>query len=92
MENPVVRQTLRRATHDIHVRLDHHPLLVGITKPGYLMQAYHHVLIGYFHFYQEVELAIESCLHALDLDFDYSARRKHAQPGDRLKVLQSELT
>lgn len=73
-----IRRTLRRATHDIHVLLDHHPLLAGITKPGYLLRAYQHVLIGYFHLYQEMETEIERALLANNLDsFDYLARRKH---------------
>ncbi len=75
---------LRRATHDVHVRLDHHPLLAGITKPGYPLRTYQHVLLGYFHFYHAIEEAIESCLQAHHLDFDYAARRKHAWIADDL--------
>lgn len=71
-----IRQRLRAATHDIHVQLDHHPLLAGITKPGYPMASYRQVLLGYFHLYARFEPGLTAELERQHLGFDYLARQK----------------
>jgi heme oxygenase len=71
-----IRKRLRAATHDIHVRLDHHPLLAGITKPGYPMESYQQVLLGYFSLYRRLEIAITEAISYEALNFDYEARAK----------------
>lgn len=71
-----IRKRLRAATHAIHVRLDHHPLLVGITKPGYAIASYGQVLLGYFHLYAKLEAGIAAALKRLHLGFDYQSRLK----------------
>lgn len=73
---PRLRETLRSSTHDAHVRLNHHPLLVGLTRPGYLRFNYWQVLVAYHHFYQAVEAAIENYLGRCSSGFDYQLRRK----------------
>lgn len=70
------RNCLRQATHAEHVRLNHHPLLNGITRPAYPHAHYTTVLLAYFHFYRVFEAWIDEALARLALDFDYTARRK----------------
>lgn len=85
-----IRQRLRAATHDIHVRLDHHPLLAGITKPGYPMASYQQVLLGYFYLYLMLEKAITTAIAREALDFDYQARLKLPWINADLKYLGLE--
>jgi len=70
------RQILRQATHDDHVRLNLHPLLSGITRPGYSLSSYQLVLAAYYHFYRELEGAIDRALAAGVSAFVYETRRK----------------
>ncbi len=70
------RQFLREATHAEHVRLNLHPLLSGITKPGYSLDRYQLVLIAYYHLYKAIEGGVERALGALHLPFLYAPRRK----------------
>lgn len=71
LENP--RQTLRKGTHGEHVRLNQHPMLEGLTKPGYPRTRLGFLLSGYFHIYRALELAISN----LPVDgFSYASRRK----------------
>jgi len=70
------RQYLRDGTHAEHVRLNRHPLLSGITRPGYEPASYQAVLTAYFHFYREIEMAIDRALAAGLSSFTYDARRK----------------
>ncbi|KAB2924712.1 MAG: biliverdin-producing heme oxygenase [Dechloromonas sp.] len=70
------REFLRRATHAEHVRLNQHPLLSGITRPGYPVGRYANVLVAYYHFYRVFESAIDESLTRLKHDFSYEDRRK----------------
>ena len=70
------RRQMRRLTHDAHVRLNRHPLLAGITKPGFPLSQYGHVLTTYYHLYKSVECAIEGFIAQNDITFDYARRRK----------------
>lgn len=70
------RQILREATHDAHVRLNHHPLPAGIVRAGYSRAAYVKVLLAYYHFFRPLEAAIEGYMAGSALDFNYAARRK----------------
>ena len=70
------RQCLRQVTHDDHVRLNLHPLLSGITRPGYTLGSYQLVLAAYYHFYRELEGAIDRALAAGVSAFAYETRRK----------------
>ena len=81
------RDCLRQATHAEHVRLNHHPLLSGITRPSYPHAHYAAVLIAYFHFYRVFEAAIDEALSRLALDFDYNFRRKLPWLAEDLGVL-----
>lgn len=74
--SPDARQFLRQATHDDHVRLNLHPLLSGITRPGYALSSYQLVLVAYYHYYRELEAAIDRALAAGVSTFAYEARRK----------------
>ena len=85
-----IRQRLRAATHDIHVRLDHHPLLAGITKPAYPLAFYRQVLLGYFCLYLMLEKAIATAIAREGLDFDYKARLKLPWINADLKYLGLE--
>lgn len=70
------RDSLRRATHAAHARLNQHSLLTGITRPGYSLDDYRRVLVAYFHFYRAIEASIDEALSRIGLAFDYQARRK----------------
>jgi len=71
-----LRQHLRSATHDAHVRLNRHPLLAGLTRPGYPESQYRTVLVAYYHVYRELESRIRARLGACAHPFDYSPREK----------------
>lgn len=71
-----LRDHLRRATHEWHVRLNHHPLLAGLSRPDYPRSSYVSVLIAYHEFYRVVEAAIETAIARLSPGFDYASRRK----------------
>jgi heme oxygenase len=85
-----IRQLLRAATHEIHVRLDNHPLLAGITKPDYSMLSYQQVLLGYFYLYRVLEKAISDAIARDALDFDYQARLKLPWLNTDLKFFNIE--
>ena len=71
-----LRQHLRSATHDAHVRLNRHPLLAGLTRPGYPDSQYRTVLVAYYHVYRELESRIRGHLGGCAQPFDYSSREK----------------
>jgi heme oxygenase (biliverdin-IX-beta and delta-forming) len=73
-----VRQHLRQATHAAHVRLNHHPMLAGLTRAGFLLPQYRTILSAYRHFYAAVEPAILALLsQASDHEgFSYADRSK----------------
>lgn len=70
------RKFLRDSTHADHVRLNHHPLLVGLTKPAYPIVMYPQVLLAQYHFYLALEAAIDQFYVGRQLDFSYDNRRK----------------
>lgn len=72
-----VHQFLRARTHAAHERLNQHPLLAGLTQPGYPLRSYWLVLSAYYHFYRAMEALIESASEQLKSGFDYMPRRKH---------------
>lgn len=71
-----IRRQLRDATHAEHVRLNRHPLLAGLTRPGYSLATYQLVLRAYHLFYQRLEAAIDQALAAGLCAFAYAPRRK----------------
>lgn len=81
------RKLLRDATHVEHVRLNQHPLLIGIARPGYALSTYRLVLAAYYHFYRELELAIDQALGAGVSSFVYGSRRKLSWLVSDLKFL-----
>lgn len=70
------RHFLQKSTHSAHVRLNHQPLLAGLTRPGYPLATYRRVLAAYFYFYQSVETSIDDFLRREPHAFDYAERRK----------------
>lgn len=68
---------LRSATHAAHVRLNHHRLLSGLTRPGYGLETYRRVLRVYTHAYAELEARILAWLACNPQVFEYDSRRKH---------------
>lgn len=71
-----IRSRLRDGTHAEHVRLNQHPLLKGITRPGYTLSMYRRVLVAYYHFYGALEVAIERSDYWVADAFSYEPRRK----------------
>jgi heme oxygenase len=74
--NEAVLQSLRSATHAAHVRINHHPFLAGLTKPGYPMEKYRSLLATYFHIYGSVERQIDGFASANAVAFTYGTARK----------------
>lgn len=71
-----VRAGLQRATHAAHVRINQHPLLSGLTKPGYPLDRYKALLAAYYHIYDAIERRIDAFLASAQLPFSYAERRK----------------
>ena len=67
---------LRGATHQVHVRLNRHSLLVGLTQPGYSLSSYRKLLSAYFQLYSLLEKKINQFLGKHPCELDYSGRRK----------------
>ena len=70
-------QFLRARTQAAHENFNQHPLLEGLTQPGYPLRSYWLVLSAYYHFYRAMEALIESAADRLKSGFDYVPRRKH---------------
>lgn len=73
---PSVRRLLHDATHQLHVQLNHQPLLAGLTQPGYSLARYRKVLRAYCYLYQELEQRIDRFLARQPGVFEYEDRRK----------------
>jgi heme oxygenase len=67
---------LRSATHAAHVRINHHPFLAGLTKPGFARDKYQALLQAYYRIYEAIEHQIDAFSTANQVAMDYSARRK----------------
>jgi heme oxygenase len=72
-----LHQLLRARTQAAHERLNQHPLLAGLTQPGYPLRSYWLVLSAYYHLYSAMEALIESASDELKSRFAYAPRRKH---------------
>ena len=86
-----VRQFLRDATHQDHVRLNRHPLLVGITKADYSLATYHRVLKTYFRFYEQIEYAFTQYLSVFPVYTDADHKPFDYQPRLKLPWLRQDL-
>lgn len=71
-----VHLLLRQSTHTAHTRLNHHPMLAGITQPGYPLARYVALLAAYQPLYAGLESAIVARLSTIGSNFDYSQRHK----------------
>lgn len=71
-----VRSRLRAASHLCHVRINSHPLLVGITRSDYSLSSYHGVLLAYFQLYAALEKQINRFTQSHAVALDYSRRLK----------------
>lgn len=74
--NDNVLAALRLATHAAHVRINRHPFLSGLIKPGFSLQKYRNLLQAYFHIYGWVERRIATFSEHNALGFSYDARTK----------------
>ncbi len=72
----VVRRALGRATRADHARLNRHPLVTGITRPGFPLVRYGMILRAYHRFYAAMEPALLECIGRLGVPFDYVPRVK----------------
>lgn len=70
------RLQLRQDTHEYHVILNHHPLLIDLTKPTYPLTHYKTLLFAYSQLYRSIEELIDHFLQNHHVDFDYSERKK----------------
>ena len=50
-----LHQLLRTRTQAAHENFNQHPLLAGLTQPGYPLRSYWLVLPAYYHFYRAME-------------------------------------
>jgi heme oxygenase len=71
-----VQARLRTVSHPLHVRINHHPLLSGLTGEGYLLTSYVTVLKAYFYLYQQMEMRIKQFTDNYPIPFDYQSRLK----------------
>jgi heme oxygenase (biliverdin-IX-beta and delta-forming) len=71
-----VRDTLRNSTHSHHVRLNRHPLLSELTRPGLQPASYATIVGAYRGYFSVVEPALERYLMHNPNPFDYAPRRK----------------
>jgi heme oxygenase (biliverdin-IX-beta and delta-forming) len=78
-ESTRVQVRLRRISHPFHVRINHHPLLVGLTEPEYPLSSYLFVLKSYFHLYAALELRIQQFLQAHPVSFSYELKQPWLQ-------------
>lgn len=87
-----LHMSLRQSTQQYHIQLHHHPLLAGLTKPGYPLASYRKLLIAYFHLYQEIETRINQFLLITsgDFEFDYVGRCKLPWLLNDLAFLQDD--
>ena len=69
-----VQEKLQRQTHGFHTRLSHHPLLQGLTRPGYSILAYTRLLLAYQRFYRPLDWGIEAALRRFKLPYRYENR------------------
>lgn len=81
------RHQLRSGTHSEHIRLNQHPMLVGLTRPSYPMARYRMLMAAYYHFYRAVEDGIEQFG---DATFPYAPRRKLPWLIDDLAYLEMD--
>ncbi|MEI7841913.1 MAG: biliverdin-producing heme oxygenase [Gallionellaceae bacterium] len=87
MNNVLAR--LRSATHPMHVRLNHHPRLLGLLKKDLQLASYIAVLATYLPLYKKLEKQILQFASQHSLPFDYSTRVKQhwlQEDLDYLKV------
>lgn len=89
-ETVKVQARLRRVSHPFHVRINHHPLLVGLTCRNYPVSTYRTVLIAYFHLYEKLEMRIAEFLQRHTVQFDYSDRLKLPWIRDDLIFLNED--
>ena len=75
-QNSTVREKLQQHTHGFHTRLSHHPLLLGLTRPGYPLLDYTKILLVYHRFYRQVEDEIEAGLRHFKLPCHSEKRRR----------------
>lgn len=85
-----VKTRLRSATHPYHVRINQHPLLVGLSSPEYLISSYRTVLVAYFHLYERIESRINQYLKNHHIPFDYNSRQKLSWIKDDLGFFQED--
>jgi heme oxygenase len=71
-----VRDSLRHSTHSHHVRINRHPLLGQLTRPGLTLRTYARILAAYRSYFNVIEPAIERFLASYPGQFDYVPRRK----------------
>jgi heme oxygenase (biliverdin-IX-beta and delta-forming) len=71
-----VRESLRNSTHSLHARLNRHPLLSELTRPGLKTASYAKILGAYRAYFRVVEPALERYLSCHPGLFDYAPRRK----------------
>lgn len=71
-----VRSLLRHSTHSHHARINRHPLLCKLTRPGLTRSTYARILGSYWSYFQVIEPAIERFLATCPGQFDYATRRK----------------
>lgn len=89
--NATVKEILRGATHQAHVRLNSTPLLIDITQPSYSLLDYRKLLSAYFYIYSVVEYKINQFLEKHPSEFDYASRCKLPWLSQDIAFFQDEL-
>lgn len=71
-----LQNLLRDATHAQHVAINRHPLIDGLTRPGFPLANYLALLRSYAALYPAIELNIDQWLKHKSTSFSYSRRQK----------------
>ncbi|WP_278802242.1 biliverdin-producing heme oxygenase [Marinobacter nauticus] len=71
-----IHQQLRCSTHNAHVRLNRHPLLGQLTRPGLDLPTYTHLLTIYLDFYRSIEAVLHDYFAEGIDGFSYGERYK----------------
>ena len=86
-----VQARLRTATHSCHVRINQHPMLVGLTDHEFPLSTYLTILLAYFHLFERIETQITQFEKNNSLPFKYSARSNWLQDDLRFFQLDPNL-
>ena len=85
---PTARESLRAATHDVHMRLHRHPSFERMADGTIAAEAYKHLLARLYGFHAPLETVLFEAASDLAIDVDINRRRRVHRLRDDLLALQ----